>query len=198
MKRLTITAALLLAAGAAQAQDMPLADILIDGEGWKPAEKSSAPPLTAAKALKVRGSHLVRAEDLKAAGLVEPSGMVLWPDGGTLVVADAGGKHLWAFRLDKDGKPVDGDRYYPLRVRPGEKASRVRGLAVDQAGRVYACTPQGVQVFDPTGRLSGVMLKPCDGELTAAAFGGAAGDTLFVLCGNQVFARKTRAKGVSK
>jgi sugar lactone lactonase YvrE len=196
MRRFAIAAAaLLLAAGAAWAQDMPLSDVLIEGEGWKPVEKSAAPPLDVARELKVRGSHVVRADDLKAAGLAEPSGMVLWPDGGTLVVGDAGGKHLWAFRLDNDGKPVDGDRYYPLRVRPGQKASGVRGLAVDSAGRLYACTPEGVQVFDPTGRLSGVMRKPCDGELTAIAL---QGDTLFVTCGDTVFARKTKAKGVAK
>jgi sugar lactone lactonase YvrE len=196
MKRLTIAAAfVLMAAGAVRAQDMPLSDVLIDGEGWKAVEKSAAPPLEVVKELKVRGNHVVRADDLKAAGLAEPSGMVLWPDGGTLVVGDAGGKHLWAFRLDNEGKPVDGDRYYPLRVRPGQKASQVRGLAVDSAGRLYACTPEGVQVFDPTGRLSGVMRKPCDGELTAVAL---RGDTLFVTCGDAVFARKTRAKGVAK
>ena len=45
------------------------------------------------------------------------------------------------------------------------------------------------------GRLSGVILKPCDGELTAAAFDG---DTLFVLCGDKVFARKTKSRGVGK
>ena len=195
MKRVMIAAALLLAAGAVRAQDGPLADVLIEGEGWKPVEKSAAPPLEVAKELKVRGSHVVRADDFKAAGLVEPSGMVLWPDGGTLVVGDAGGKHLWAFRLDNDGKPVDGERYYPLRLRPGEKASRVRGLAADSAGRVYACTSQGVQVFDPTGRLWGVMPRPCDGEPTAVAL---RDDTLFVLCGDQVFARKIKAKGVAK
>jgi enterochelin esterase family protein len=74
----------------------------------------------------------------------------------------------------------------------------VRGLAVDDKGRLYACTPLGVQVFDPTGRLSGVMLKPCDGELTAAAFGGDKGDLLFVLCGDKVFVRKTKSQAVRK
>jgi sugar lactone lactonase YvrE len=198
MRRFAIAAALLLAAGAARAQDTPLSDILIDGEGWKAVEKSAAPALAVAVEVKVRGGQVVRAERVKSAGLAEPSGMVLWPDGGTLVVGDAGDKHLWAFRLDKEGNPVDGEPYYPLRVRPGQKASGVRGLTADDKGRVYACTPLGVQVFDPTGRLSGVMLKPGEGELTAAAFGGDKGDTLFVLCGDKVFARKTKAHGTGK
>jgi len=199
MQRFTIAAALLLlAASTARAQDTPLSDILIDGQGWKPVDRSAAPALMVTKELKVRGGHTVRADDLKSAGLAEPSGLVLWPDGGTLVVGDAGGKHLWAFRLDRDGKPVDGERYYPLRVRAGEKVSGVRGLTIDHKGRVYACTPLGVQVFDPTGRLSGVMIQPGNGEITAAAFGGEKGDTLFVLCGGQVFARQTRARGVGK
>jgi enterochelin esterase family protein len=81
-------------------------------------------------------------------------------------------------------------------VRRGETASGVTALTVDDKGRVYACTPLGVQVFDPTGRLSGVLLKPADGDLTAVALGGPDGDTLFVACGEKIFARKTKAKAV--
>jgi gluconolactonase len=138
-----------------------------------------------------------RPEMRKLDGIACPSGVTLWPDRGTLVVGDAEGKHLWAFRVEEDGSLAHGDRYYALRVPRGETASGVTALTVDAAGRLYACTPLGVQVFDPTGRLSGVLTKPADGELTAIAFGGPEADTLFVACGGKIFARKTKAKGVT-
>jgi enterochelin esterase family protein len=130
-----------------------------------------------------------------ADGIIKPTGLVLWPDQGTLVVGDAGGKHLYAFRIDKDGSLSAREGYYTLRLRPGETASGVGGLTVDAARRLYAATPVGVQVFDPTGRMSGVLLNPTpDAVPTAVAFGGADGDLLYAACGDRLFVRKTKVK----
>ena len=206
---------LFLLAGLARAQDTPLSQIIIDGEGWKVAEKEAVPKVlppsvvqskagatymadAGQKMLRVgrtEGTNLV-VDETKFAGAGRPTCVALWPDEGHLVVGDADGAYLWAFRIEKDGKLGPGDRYYSLRVKRGEKASGVSALTVDSAGRVYACTPLGVQVFDPTGRLSGVLLRPGDGEMKAVAFGGEKGDTLFVQCGDTVYARKTKATGV--
>jgi enterochelin esterase family protein len=125
-----------------------------------------------------------------------PAGLAFWPDAGTLAVADTAGKHVHVFRVEKDGALTFREGYAPLRLAPGQKASGATGLAVDAAGRLYVATPLGIQVFDPTGRLSGVILKPADGLLAALTFGGPAGDTLYAVCGDQVFARKTKAKGL--
>jgi hypothetical protein len=133
---------------------------------------------------------------LKVDGLTHPAGLVVWADGGTLVVGDAVGAALWAFRIETDGSLTGGDRYYyPVRTRPGQTCG-VTDLAVDTVGRVYAATTEGVQVFDPTGRLIGVLSKPAVGEVAGVALGGPAGDTLFVGCGDKVYARKTRARSV--
>ena len=69
-------------------------------------------------------------------------------------------------------------------------------LTTDAAGRVYACTPLGIQVFDPTGRLCGVLHKPGRGDLTAIAFCGENRDILAVACGEKLFMRKMQAKGL--
>jgi enterochelin esterase family protein len=113
------------------------------------------------------------------------------------VVADAEGRHLWAFRIEADGRLTFGEPYYPLRVKPGQADAGVTALATDAAGRVYAATPLGVQVFDPTGRLAGVLLKPAAAPLTALTFGGKDLDTLYVACGDRIYARKTKAKGLA-
>jgi sugar lactone lactonase YvrE len=226
----------LLAAGPCYGQDMKLTDILIDGEGWKEAQKAVAPirwlqtdrdgkllvvdgaagdpkeypPRT----VTARGGYSYSIKEntirmrppgsnssdtgtiVKVEGLERPVGLVVWPDGGTLVVGDAGGAALWAFRIEKDGNLTGGDRYYyPVRSRPGHPCG-VTDLAVDKVGRVYAATTEGVQVFDPTGRLIGVLAKPAAGAVSGVALGGPDGDTLFVGCGDKVYARKTRARSV--
>jgi sugar lactone lactonase YvrE len=131
-----------------------------------------------------------------ASGLIAPAGLALWPDQGTLVAGQANGTRLWAYRVAKDGDLTDKEDYYPLRGRSDHSPSGVSALTVDDKGRLYAATGIGVQVFDPTGRLSGVILKPEDAPLTALTFGGGKRDTLYVACGAKIYARKTLAKGV--
>ena len=82
---------------------------------------------------------------------------MLWPDEGHLVIGEADGAYLWAVRIEKDGSFGPGDRYYSLRTRPNEKM-HVAAMTMDAGYLLYACTPLGIQVFDPTGRLSGVIL----------------------------------------
>ena len=88
------------------------------------------------------------------------------------------------------------EAYYPPRLVRGEQSTGVAGIAVDTEGRIYASTRAGVQMFDPTGRLSGVLAKPATPALGPITFGGPEGTTLYVACGDKVFARKTKAKGV--
>jgi gluconolactonase len=199
---------------------MPLSQIIVENEGWKLAGKivpgRVVPPSVPAtqKKLDIRSSvnHPLgvycTATGEKAVflrpptggeakrfelPLVEPSGLVLWPDGGTLVVGDAGGKHLWAFRIEKDGSLSCGDRYYPLRVRKDVDRSAVRALAVDGVGRLYADTPEGIQVFDPTGRLCGVLTKPRPQPVGKLEIGGPDGNQLIAQYPDVFYSRKMAA-----
>ncbi len=128
------------------------------------------------------------------AGIASPGGVVLWADQGTLVVGDAAGKRLYAFRVGRDGGLDAKEGYYTLRTAPGQ-ASGVAALTIDSDRRLYAATREGVQVFDPTGRLCGVLLKPLPEPVTAVAFGGAERDRLYIACGDKLFVRKTKARG---
>jgi sugar lactone lactonase YvrE len=130
-------------------------------------------------------------------GLTRPSCLVLSPDEGTLFVGDAQSGALWAFRVEKDGVLKFGEPYGRARPRPGQKTIAITGLTVDVSGRIYAATPLGVQMFDPTGRLSGVLLPPERADVTAVIFGGPERDRLYVLCGDKVYSRKVRAKGIA-
>src|SRR5262249_15620278 len=130
-------------------------------------------------------------------GVGRPAGLALSPDDSTLFVGDAAGNSIWAFRVEKGGMLSAGEPYCPLRLKPGEKESGVTCVLTDAAGRIYAGTPLGVQIFDPTGRLCGVLNQPCEGRLTALAFGGTDLNVLYMACGDSLFSRQMLAKGKS-
>jgi sugar lactone lactonase YvrE len=120
--------------------------------------------------------------------------LTLWPDQGTLV-AEAG-RQLAAYRIDKDGDLDAGETYYTLQPSL-KKAGGAKALTVDRQGRLYAATEIGVQAFDPTGRLSGVILPPERQPVTQVVFGGPNLDQLYVACGDKVYFRKVKAQGVA-
>jgi enterochelin esterase family protein len=149
------------------------------------------------------GATTVAAEDLG-----KPNGIVLSGDGGTLAVSDAGGENVWTFRVAADGtldaqmptmtlrRPIDpaGDFKFG-QPPPYQTASRGDGSAVDRLGRYYVTSAVGVQVFDPTGRLCGVLPKPIEAQpLTSAVLAGPNHEYLYVTNGTTVFRRKVKVQ----
>lgn len=122
--------------------------------------------------------------------------LVLWSKDGTLVAAPKEGSHLWTFRIDEEGKLVDGDKYYPLRLASGKKTTVIGTMTLDARGRLYAATGEGVQVFDPTGRFSGAMVMPGNQIPTQVAFGGKDLDTFYVATAKALYSRQLKAKRV--
>jgi hypothetical protein len=135
----------------------------------------------------------LRVDTLKLRGLNAPTCLAFWPDEGHLVIGEAGGAYLWAVRIEKDGTFGPGDRYYSLRTRPNERM-QVTAMTMDAGYLLYACTPIGIQVFDPTGRLSGVIAAPSRDTMTAITIGGVKADELFVAAGDTIFARRIQGR----
>lgn len=129
-------------------------------------------------------------------GIKQPNGLILSPDQGTLVVSDFGGTNLWAFRIDPDGGLSCKSPYMTVRAAVGKQASMGDGMTADAAGRYYVATEVGVQMFDPTGRLCGVIAKPQNKFLANLCFGGPDQSYLYVVCSDKVYRRKTKTKGV--
>lgn len=129
-------------------------------------------------------------------GIERPNGIILWPDQGTLVVADTRGKHLWTFRIEADGSLSCKQPYYTMVLPLGQTESGADGMTIDSAGRLYVATAVGLQMFDPTGRLGGVIHKPQAAKLSNVTFGGPKLDTLFATSTDKVFRRQTKTTGV--
>ena len=165
-RHLLALAAVLITTPAARAQDMPLSQILIDGEGWKKSLGTQPPELPTTTTS---------------------------PDGSTTFTWRPECEGFVYAKQAKSDPSNPFMPYCPLRVKRGEKPS-VTALLTDKDGRIYAATPLGVQVFDPTGRLCGVLAPTETGPATAMAF---VGDTLVVWVDEARYARKLKTSGTA-
>jgi sugar lactone lactonase YvrE len=125
-----------------------------------------------------------------------PNGVILWRNQGTLVVTDSDELHLWTYRIEENGNLAFGEKYYqPLFHPSGKDKPGSDGMTVDTNGRLYVATYVGLQMFDPTGRLGGVIAKPQNKFLSNATFGGLERNILYVTCSDKVYRRLTKVKG---
>ncbi len=143
-------------------------------------------------------------------GITRPNGIVLSNDGGTLAVSDAGGQHVWTFRVNARGVldakmptmtlrlPIDPQGEFSFNQPPPYRvASRGDGSAVDKSGRYYVTSAVGVQVFDPTGRQCGVLPPPDPTKpLTSCALAGPGHAYLYVTNGTTVYRRQLSVDGL--
>lgn len=165
MTRPSLAAALvLLLAPATRAQDMSLTQLLIDGEGWV---RRDGP-----------WNHISRGDVI-----------VTTPDRMTEYSWRPGETFLHAKQVTVGPRSP----YAPLRPS-ATGAIRVTELAADKDGRIYAATPVGVQVFDPTGRLCGVIHPPTPAGLDLMWF---EGDRLVVAVGGVRYVRQLRTTGAN-
>ncbi len=129
-------------------------------------------------------------------GLGYANGIGMWPDQGTLVVADMKGMNVWAYRIEPDGGLKFKQPFYTLRVPTGKIDSGADGLKVDEAGRLFVTSHLGLQMFDPQGRYSGLIAKPQNAWLANVVFAGPNLDEMVVTCTNRVYKRKVKTHGL--
>lgn len=133
-----------------------------------------------------------------SAGVVaKPNGIALSRDQGTLAVSDHGGKFTWTFRIEPDGTLAHPGNYMTL-VTPGEtpEVAKGDGMTTDIHGRYYVTSAEGVQIFDPTGRLCGVLPAPDPkAPVVSCCFAGPGHAWLHVANGGKIWRRKTTTRG---
>jgi sugar lactone lactonase YvrE/enterochelin esterase-like enzyme len=129
-------------------------------------------------------------------GIARPNGVALTPDQSQLVVADTNGRTVYLFRVEPDGKLSLKQPYYTHHLPDWMAESGADGMTMDAQGRLYVATKVGLEVFDPAGKCNAILPKPQNAWLSNACFGGKDLDTLYVTCGDKVFKRRTKTKGV--
>lgn len=127
--------------------------------------------------------------------IVRPNGISLSPDQGTLIVSDHGGKHVWAFRVESDGSLAYAQPYMTVVTPYGTDESKGDGSTTDAFGRYYVTSEVGLQMFDPTGRLGGVIASPAP-KPVSVEFAGPGLSWIYLAADGKIFRRKTASHGV--
>jgi sugar lactone lactonase YvrE/predicted esterase len=125
-----------------------------------------------------------------------PNGITLSPDQSLLLVADTSGQFVYSFQIQEDGSLAHRQRYFHLHLVDGSMQSGADGMKVDARGNLYVTTEMGLQVCDQAGRVNSIIPKPQRAWLSNVCFAGLALDELVVTCGDKVYKRKVKAKGV--
>lgn len=126
----------------------------------------------------------------------KPNGITLSPDERTLVVSEHGGKHVWAWRIEDDGTLSAGAPYMTLWLPVGKETASGDGATTESKGRFFVTSELGVQIFDPAGRLAGIIAKPTpQSKVVSVEFAGKDHSTLFVAAGEKIFARQLKVTG---
>ncbi len=183
MKLLSFIALLLLPAIGA-AQDMPLFTITKSGESWKPATGQRPKTPSPREAISPDGS-------VKFSGVKLDSFVHAYNIAGESTVLPSGGPYA-PLRIEQ---AYDNDKKAQAKRKTDPPKLAVTSLLVDSAGRIYAGTKIGIQIFDPTGRLCGVLALPATGGPEHLGFEGSAKDQLVVWIGGKKFTRTMQATG---
>ncbi len=133
-------------------------------------------------------------------GITSPNGVRLSPDHSLLLVADSATRWVWSFQIQPDGSLAYGLAFHRLEIEDevgeGQTRTSADGFTVDTEGFLYVGTRLGLQVSDPAGRVSAVLLKPEGKVISNAVFAGPSLDTLYVTAQDSVFRRRTLRQGV--
>ena len=131
-------------------------------------------------------------------GLEMPTSLCLSPDQTLLYVADRRRQLITSFQVGRDGIPTLEQPYFHLHLADDADGSGVGGLCVDSAGRLYAATPMGIQVFDQAGRVNGIIAPPQRlTNIQGLTFGGPMRKQLHLLADGRVWRRTVQTQGVS-
>jgi enterochelin esterase-like enzyme/sugar lactone lactonase YvrE len=137
----------------------------------------------------------------------DATGIALSPDHSLLYVSDRCSPWIDSFQIQANGSLTNGQKYCWLHSPEDKAESGAGGMCVDRDGRLYVRTALGVQICDQAGRVNCILPVPNTFFRISAwearhphpnvcTFGGENLDTLFVTCGNSIFKRKLKVKGV--
>lgn len=127
-------------------------------------------------------------DDLKA-----PNGVILSPDEKTLYVIPTLQKQMMAYPIESPGKLDAGKVFCELQQPEGKDNTGGDGLTIDTQGNLYITSGLGIQVYDPNGKLLGILSFP--EQPANCTFGGPGNHSLFVTARSSLYAVELEAEG---
>ncbi len=129
-------------------------------------------------------------------GLKFSNGLCLSPDQSLLYVADSRTHWVYSYVVGADGSLSNKQKYYHLHTPDTADDAGADGMRVDRDGRLWVATKLGLQVCDQAGRVNCIVPTP-NGKISNLTFGGPDGDIIYATCGDKIYMRKVKARGVN-
>ena len=153
-----------------------------------------------ARALHFQGVY--RIDPRKGAGSIQleaddferPNGLALDPSESLLYVCDTARYTVRAIPVDAGGRLLTGKGRLFAHLEPGVPGGP-DGIKVDRDGRVYVAVALGVWVFEPTGRLLGILSMPA--RPSNLAFGDPDCRALHITAVDAVYRVRLRVAGIA-
>ncbi len=123
----------------------------------------------------------------------KPNGLAFSPDESILYVCDTAKYHVRAFSVEPSGF-VDPATGRVFATQDPETQGGPDGMKVDTDGRVYVAVAQGVWVYEPDGRLLGIIPTPA--RPSNLAWRGQDGATLAITAVDKVHQIRLKTSGV--
>ncbi len=126
--------------------------------------------------------------------LPNPNGILLSLDEKTLYVIPTGQPDMMAYPIEAPGKIGKGKVFCTLKLPADKKGTGSGdGATIDSKGNLYIATALGLQVFDPAGKLLGVIALP--EQPANVCFGGLDAKTLYVTARTSLYSIPMEATG---
>ena len=139
-----------------------------------------------------------------------PNGLVLTPDGKTLLVNNTYDSEtfwnvdtdkdnfIWAYDVNPDGTLAGPRKFCELMLTPevldrGGRTTSADGMTIDSLGNLYVATYLGLQIFSAKGEFIGVVNTPT--FPVSVCFGGDDMKTLYLTSFNKVYSIRTNVAG---
>jgi gluconolactonase len=125
--------------------------------------------------------------------LPNPNGVRLSPDEKTLYVIPTGQAEMMAYPVESPGKLGKGKVFCTLEQPKGKKGTGGDGMTVDTKGNLYITSNLGLQVFNPEGKMLGIIKTP--EQPANVTFGGPDFKTLYVTARTSLYTIPMEATG---
>jgi len=129
-----------------------------------------------------------------------PNGCVLSGDGSLFFLGDYSETTIHVFDVGADGTLSNKRLFANVLLPEGgvtvtkRPMSNADGMTIDRKGNIYIATRMGIQVFDSSGALIGVIVFPK--QPAHCVFGGEDISVLYALCEDQIYTIQTTMQGL--
>ncbi|MFT3935776.1 MAG: SMP-30/gluconolactonase/LRE family protein [Chitinophagaceae bacterium] len=131
-------------------------------------------------------------------GLKFANGITMSPDQQQVYITESASHWVWIYKVQPDGTLTNKQRYGWLHVADTDENAWSDGLRCDTAGRIFVASKIGLQIMDQLGRVNAILpMPPSNNQSSNLCFGGADFNILYVTCGDKVFRRRMKTRGVN-